>query len=243
MVLTDLLDLPDEILLQIASYSTYTSRITQSLTCKRLYSIINDGKVSQVDCVSRYLDLLLLEWLFPLLRRYACAHCIRLLPRSAFLISQTRDRPKARRSVQYLLQLEENGQNDIRLRDLRDELHLKCLFNIRGSVDTTEWENQQLHLGHAPLTPLKLGKVPQKERICIECGVKASRWSSDFVLKYPLDDEATIMGTGIICKRCDKFTACAQDSKTMLTRRCKPCQEYRPHALLRSAAWRTGTRT
>lgn len=237
MVSTNLLDLPDEILLHIASYSTYTSRITQSLTCKRLNSITNDDTLFKGERIPRYLDLLLLEWLLDRPRRYACAHCIRLLPRSAFLISQTR--PGVRRTVQYLLQLEANGENDLRLRKFHHQLSPKYLFNVRGSLNKREWEKQQLHRGHEPTAPLRLENPPPKERICIECGVKASRWSSDFVLKYPLDDDATGLGTGIICRRCDKWTTCAQDSKTMLTRRCKSCQEYRPHALLRSAAWRT----
>lgn len=256
-----LLDLPDELLLQILSYTSYTSRFTQNLTCSRLRALVRDTTLTHD--VPRCLDLLLLEQLLDKPSRYACTHCLRLLPRSSFVLSQTRDYPKGYWKVAVLLQSEEKGvqrsdhaflynvrappvdQGRRRMLAASEEAGLRGLrpsassYISPAAASATSTTTQQ---AHPPLSPWavrstesvkegrkpKQPKPPHSERICIDCGVKQHLWSSNHMLRYPLDDEAKELGTGIICKRCNRFATCAPDSRAMLTKRCEQCLQYRP---------------
>ena len=268
-----LLALPDELLLQILGHANYTSRITQQLTCRRLRNIVLDLPAPRET--ARCLDLLLLEQLLDKPSLYTCTHCIRLRPRSTFVLSQTRDCPKGYWDAEALLRREEKGPQ---------KLAEAFLFNrrtapidpaqrrmIAASIDAGLYRRHpalQASLANAsqPATPAipqsnhpalppgasrdsnmhsgpkakKISRPPHAERICIECGVKQHLWSSSFTLRYPLDDEAKELGTGIICKRCNNFAACAPDSRVMLTKRCEKCLEYRPPGA-RRAQYSTST--
>lgn len=235
---TSLLDLPDELLLQIALYSTPTSRITQTLTCRRLYHILKD--VSKPTKPPSCLDLLLLEQIIPTPNRFTCTHCVRLLPRSSFIISQTRDRPKGQWPVPLLLQIETQGQ--------ADRKKYKFLFNRRfkrprrtpslwSAPDNkpTGIVAQDMVFPHPSrgfaaheFETVPHAKIPSTARICIECGVQKKVWSPDYCLKFPTEDEGRAVGTGIICKRCGKFAVCKVDSKVMLRKECDACLVYRP---------------
>lgn len=102
-----LLDLPNELLLEILNYSNYSARFTQQLTCRRLNRLLQDSSIFPER--PRCLDLLLLEQILHIPPRYTCTHCLRVRPRSSFLLSGTKECPRGYWSVAKLLNIEANG--------------------------------------------------------------------------------------------------------------------------------------
>lgn len=260
------LDLPDELLLEILNYSNYSVRFTQQLTCRRFNRLVQDTSLSLLR--PRCLDLLLLEQILHIPPRYTCTHCLRVRPRSSFLLSGTKECSRGYWPVTTLLEIDVNGprkaaekflfnrkvalvdQGRRRMMAASIEAGLSGLRRNIQSMPLASASSLQessplptpapsAHPSLPPSLPRDtssrtslnkptLEKPPHQERICIDCGVKKHLWSSNLVLRYPLDDDAKEIGTAIICKRCNRFTPCAPDSRTLLNRKCEACLEYRP---------------
>lgn len=221
--ITNLLDLPDELLLNVLDRSTYTTRATQSLTCRRLNRVLKD--VPQGSKLPRLLDLLLLEQTIPRPSRYACSHCLRLLPCSAFMVSQVRDRPRGYWPIPSLLDIEAKGNDRPKYQFLFNTVEYRDAIASKANPWGTPFVEKRVEKRRAVR---RVAPVPKTARKCLECLAREKSWNNNHVIRYPVNDSLKGVKTGIICKRCNQFTPCEPDSRALLNRRCDKCLDYRP---------------